>query len=74
MCEADVLEGGERLGPTASRIIADTVTGLIRHHAGTTLQQDGRAWHPRHSVLKTQNGKPLGSLRTLLLCAEEEHP
>lgn len=74
MCEADVLEGGERLGPTASRIIADTVTGLIRHHAGTTLQQDGRAWHPLHSVLKTQNGKPLVSLRALLLCAEEEHP
>lgn len=74
MCEADVLEGGERLGPTASRIIADSITGLIRHHGGTLLQVDGHAWHPRHSVLRTRSGKPLDSLRMLLLCAEEEQP
>jgi hypothetical protein len=74
MCEADVLEAGERVGPTASRIIADSITGLIRHHGGERLKLDGRPWHPRQSALRTQNGKPLDSLRALLLCAEEEQP
>ncbi|MFM8748379.1 MAG: peroxidase family protein [Aestuariivirga sp.] len=74
LCEADALEDGERLGPVASRIIADTVTGLIRRHGGSLLKLNGRPWHPRDSVLKTRDGKPLDSLRMLLLCAEEEQP
>jgi hypothetical protein len=74
MCEADVLEGGEKLGPTASRIIAETIVGLIRHHGGTLAEPGGRVWHPRQSILRTRTGKPLDSLRMLLLCAEEEQP
>jgi hypothetical protein len=62
------------VGPTASRIIADSITGLIRHNGGERLKLDGRPWHPRQSALRTQNGKPLDSLRALLLCAEEEQP
>jgi hypothetical protein len=74
LCEADLLENGERLGPVASHIIADTLTGLIRHHGGSLLELNGRPWHPEDGVLKTRDGKPLDSLRMLLLCAEEEQP
>lgn len=71
LCEARALERGERVGPTASRIIADTVVGLMRADAGSLLRQEGREWHPRDSVLRDKNGRALETLRSFLMFSDE---
>lgn len=69
LCESLQRENGERVGPTASHIIADTLVGLIRLNQGSLLNQDGGGWHPRDSVLGGAEGRGLTTLRKLLLFA-----
>ncbi len=67
LCEAQVLEQGKRVGPTASQIIADTVVSLIRNDPSSILRDKDGTWHPRDSLLQDRSGKPLDSLRAFLL-------
>ena len=69
LCESLQRESGERIGPTASHIIADTLVGLIRLNPGWFLNRDGGGWHPRDSVLGGTEGRGLTTLRKLLLFA-----
>ena len=69
LCEARHFEQGERLGPTASHIIADTILGLLRHMPQSILNQAGGSWHPRQSPLRGVGGEELTSLRALLMGA-----
>jgi hypothetical protein len=69
LCEAKALEFGERVGPTASTIIADTIVGLMRSNPNSVLRTKSGRWHPRDSLLKDSGDKPLDSLRAFLLFA-----
>ncbi|MCX7287571.1 MAG: hypothetical protein NTW20_08435 [Rhodobacterales bacterium] len=69
LCEARSLEGGERVGPTASHIIADTIVSLMRHNPASALSYKDGAWDPSQSELKTSDGKPLDTLRAFLMFA-----
>ncbi len=71
LCEAKVLEDGERLGPAASHVVAETIVGLLRQNPDSLLNRGGGNWHPRQSVLKQASGAPLDSLRALLLHATD---
>jgi hypothetical protein len=71
LCEAQVLEGGTRVGPTASHIIADTILSLMIEQSSAVLSNGGAAWHPRDSLLKAPSDKPLDNLRSLLLSASD---
>jgi Animal haem peroxidase len=70
LCEAQAMEAGQRVGPTASHIIADTIIGLLRRNAGSVLNTGGN-WHPRDSLLKMAGAKPLQSIAAMLLYAVE---
>lgn len=72
--EAKSIEKGERVGPTASTIIAETIVGLMRHNPGSLLNHRGGGWHPSESKLKSREGKPLASIRAFLLFATEDNP
>jgi hypothetical protein len=65
LCEARVHEAGERVGPTASHIIAETIVGLLRLEPGSILNQAG-GWHPRLSPLREKGAESLTSLRKFL--------
>lgn len=69
LCEAKSLEAGERLGPTASHIIGDTIVGLMAGNPNALLCHDQGRWDPGQSAL--QGGKPGGltTLRDVLLFA-----
>jgi hypothetical protein len=69
LLEAQLLEQGERVGPTASQIIADTIVGLMLQNPASVLRHNGGNWHPRDSVLKGKDDKPLDNLRSFLLFA-----
>jgi hypothetical protein len=69
LCEARHHENGERIGPTASHIIADTITGLMRFMPDSVLTHAGGTWHPRQSVLKDADPEGLTTIRDLLLFA-----
>jgi hypothetical protein len=69
LCESRVRENGERIGPTASHIIADTITGLVRLNPDSFLNREGGGWHPRDSILGGSEGRGLTTLRKLLLFA-----
>ena len=69
LCEAKALEEGQRLGPTASHIVADTIVGLLKRNAHSVINADGGGWHPRASELKAAGDRPLDSIRALLLFA-----
>ncbi|MCU0903489.1 MAG: hypothetical protein MUE83_06395 [Tabrizicola sp.] len=71
LCEARQHERGERIGPTASEIIADTIVGLMQHMPGSVLNHDGGAWHPRQSPLKDDDDG-LTSIRKLMLFAVKD--
>jgi hypothetical protein len=66
LCEARHFEQGERLGPTASQIIADTMVGLMRFMPDSLLNWNGGGWHPKQSPLRGPGGRALTSLRSLL--------
>jgi len=69
LCEAKLREGGERLGPTASRIIAETFVTLMRPKDGAVADDDNSVWEPAQSPLRTADGYPVATLRDLLLFA-----
>ena len=71
LCESKSLERGERIGPTASTIIADTIVGLMQTEPGALLQHDGGHWHPRDSLLRDKNGRALETLRGFLMFSAE---
>jgi hypothetical protein len=71
LCEAKALERGARVGPTASRIIADTIVGLMRGEEDSLLGTSGGTWHPRDSVLRDREGRALETLRGFLLFSQE---
>ena len=66
LCEARHFEQGEKLGPVASDIIADTFIGLLRFMPGSVLNHQGGTWHPRQSPLRSTGGRALTSIRALL--------
>ena len=72
LCESKAIEHSERVGPTASKIIAATIVGLMRHNPNSVLNYKGGGWHPSQSPLKNQAGEPLDSIRAFLLFATEE--
>ena len=72
LCEARARERGERVGPTASHIIADTIIGLIRLNPLSYLNQNGGRWHPRDSVLGGSSAGGLTTIRKLLIFAVQE--
>ena len=71
LCEARIRENGDRVGATASHIIADTMVGLMRLNPGSLLNQADR-WHPRQSVLTTPGAEGLTSIRKLLRFAVKD--
>lgn len=66
LCESRIRENGERVGATASHIIADTIVGLLRLNPGSLLTSPGRPWHPRQSVLTAPGAEGLTSIRKFL--------
>lgn len=66
MCEAEALEQGQRVGPTASTIIADTILGLMRSLADPVFDP---SWHPDQSPLRRADGGPVDSLAAFLAWA-----
>lgn len=70
LCEAQVLEDGRRVGPTASQIIADTIVGLMQGDPASLLAQ-ASPWHPTQSLLKDTKDQPITSLRRFLMFATE---
>lgn len=71
LCESRALERGERVGPTASRIIADSIVGLMRAESGSLLGAQGAGWHPRDSLLRDREGRALETLRGFLMFSAE---
>jgi Animal haem peroxidase len=72
LCEAQLRENGERVGPTASQIIADTIVSLMQSSPNSLLRHKGGSWTPRNSLLKDDLGQPLDSLRRFLLLATDQ--
>ncbi len=71
LAEARHHEQGERVGPTASAIIADTMVGLMRFMEGSVLNHDGGRWHPAQSPLLAKGRRGLTSLRAFFCFAVE---
>lgn len=71
LCEAQVLENGRRVGPTASQIIADTIVSLLHSDPASLLRQ-AVPWHPSKSLLRDAASQPIVSLRAFLLCATSQ--
>lgn len=62
--EAEVREGGNRLGPVGSRIVAETLIGQIRNDP-TSFMQPGLNWDPSQGV-KDAAGEALETISDLL--------
>lgn len=71
LCEARMREAGERVGETASHIIADTIVGLMRLNPRSMLHK-GERWHPRQSPLTTPGAEGLTSIRKFLRFAVKD--
>ncbi len=69
LCEARHYEQGERLGPAASLVIADTISGLMQFMPTSVVNHAGGTWHPRQSPLRGPGGRGLTTLRSLLTFA-----
>jgi hypothetical protein len=72
LAEARHHGAGERLGPVASEIIADTIIGLMRHMPQSILNHQDGGWHPRLSPLKGPGNRALTSLRSFLRFAVQD--
>jgi hypothetical protein len=70
LCEARMREGGQRVGATASHVIADTIIGLMRLNPGSLLNTGG--WHPRQSPLTTMGAEGLTNIRKFLRFAVKD--
>lgn len=71
LCEARMREAGERVGETASHIIADTIVGLMKLNPRSLLRTAG-SWHPRQSPLATPGAEGLTSIRKFLRFAVKD--
>jgi Animal haem peroxidase len=65
LCEGKLLGKGERLGPTASRIIAETFVGALQHPPGSILNITG-GWTPERRGRIKRNGKPVNNIKDIL--------
>jgi Animal haem peroxidase len=72
LCESKAREGGQRLGATASHIIADTIVGLMRRNPDSVLNYRDGTWHPRDSVLTGNASGGLTSIREFLIFAVKD--
>lgn len=70
LCEAQMREGGQRVGETASHVIADTIVGLMRLNPGSLLNTGG--WHPRQSPLTSPGAEGLTNIRKFLRFAVKD--
>lgn len=70
LCESRIREGGQRVGPTASHIIADTMVGLMRQNHGSLL--NAGPWHPRQSPVTAAGAEGLTSIRKFLRFAVQD--
>jgi hypothetical protein len=63
--EAEVVAGGERLGPVGSRIVAETIVGQVRVDPDSFLSNQ---WDPSQSLLLEENGSkvPIDSITRFL--------
>jgi Animal haem peroxidase len=70
LCEAKMIGKGEKLGPLASSLIAETILGLLMKNPASVLNQPG--WHP--SKLPNLDGlnEPLTTLRAFLMFAVKD--
>ena len=71
LCEARVREGGQRVGPTASHIIADTIVGLMRLNPGS-LAEHRQLASARQSPLTTPGAEGLTNIRKFLRFAVKD--
>lgn len=71
LCESRLREAGERVGPTASHIIADTIVGLMRHNRKSMLNT-APDWHPSQSPVTTPGAEGLTSIRKFLQFAVKD--
>lgn len=71
LCEARMREGGQRVGATASHIIADTILGLMRTNPNALLTA-APDWHPRQSPLVTPGADGLTTIRKFLRFAVKD--
>jgi hypothetical protein len=71
LCESKTREAGERIGATASHIIADTIVGLMKQNPVSVLSLDDGKWHPRDSELRGDSVDGLTTIRDFLLFAVE---
>ncbi len=67
--EAETLSGGQSLGPLGSRIVADTIVGLVRHDPDSfwNAAPGGQSWSPADSILP--NGVAITGLPDLMRAA-----
>ena len=68
LCESEALESGKAIGPTASRIIAETIIGLLRQDPGSVLTA-GKDWTPQRSPLRTPAGKKVDGISDMIAFA-----
>jgi hypothetical protein len=62
--EAEVRANGTSLGELGSRIVCETIVGLLRHDEGSYLNDDG-GWNPSRGV-KLANGDPIVTIADFL--------
>lgn len=63
--EAEVLAGGESLGPVGSRIVAETLIGLIRSDPSSYLNSQ-EEFLPETSIIKIRDEQPIMTIMDLL--------
>ena len=69
LCEAQAVNRGERLGPVASAIVAETIVGLLRNNPRSVLHaknEDGRPWSPQTSRIKLPDGGAIKEVKDIL--------
>lgn len=63
--EAEVRANGTSLGELGSRIVCETIVGLLRHDEGSYLAA-GDGWDPSRSRVKLPNGDPIVTVADFL--------
>jgi hypothetical protein len=66
LCEAKVKGGGNKLGPAAATIIAETIHGLLRLDPGSAVNAKGGSWRPKDSPLRTPKNEEIDSIGAFL--------
>ncbi|HEY0216210.1 MAG TPA: hypothetical protein VGC57_07455 [Cellulomonas sp.] len=69
--EAEVLTSGNSLGPVGSRLVAETIIGLIRHDPDSYLGSAGPAWGdaPVPTLVSGDGTRRIASISDLLTLA-----